>query len=112
MKILQRMHRNFDPILCRFGSDSKRAKSLVVHPSVPDLVNERDHIMPLLHNNPTVLSTNQHSVLAVQSVKMAERVSEDVVVRRRTAPADCIRVLSTHLNDNEKLEKMYRRTTA
>jgi hypothetical protein len=99
MKFLQRMHRNFEPIVCRFGPDTTR--KAYVHPC-PDLLN--DATCEYFSIRQYCLQTNQVCCPVCQ--KMARKVSEDVMVRRRTAPDS--RVPTTHLNEEEMREKIHR----
>jgi hypothetical protein len=98
MKFLQRMHRNlFEPILCRFGPDT--TQKAYVHPCT-DLLN--DATCEYFSIRQYCLQTNQ--VYCPVWQKMAKKVSEDVMVRRRTA-TDSRVPPSTHLTDYEKVEK-------
>ena len=101
--LLQRMHKDFKPIVCQFGSNLKNA---YVFPCPNHQIpNDTCHRMTIRLTFPT--KSYQNEPLYCQTCsKLAKKVSVDVPIRRRTAPDS--RVPSTHLTEYEKVEKINR----
>ena len=101
MKLLQRMHMNFEPIVCQYGPNFKIAYVIPCR-------NLQIHTGSCKHMTIRLLvpQSNENEAVYCQScAKLANKVSDDVL-RRRTAPGS--KVPNTNPTDDEKLVKLDR----